>query len=88
MNSSIDRKIDNEYIAFKHVGELKNFEEMPFDATTQEWTGAMDTYRLTQKNGITVLDVTKDCIEKYANYLKKIFPDAMELIKELSENEV
>jgi uncharacterized protein YndB with AHSA1/START domain len=86
MNSIIESKITNEYIAFKHISELKNFEEMPIDAVTQGWTGAMETYRLTQNNTVTILDVTMDCIEKYADYFKKTFPKSMQIIKELSEN--
>lgn len=85
MNSIIESKIVNEYMAFKHISEMKNFEEMPIDAITQGWTGARETYRLIENNGITVLDVTMDCVEKYVDYFKKTFLDAMEMIKELSE---
>jgi hypothetical protein len=86
MNSSIDEKIDQEYIAFKHISELKNFEEMPIDATTQEWTGAMETYRLTQNNSFTILEVTMDCVEKHIDYFKTTFPKGLEMVKQLSEN--
>jgi hypothetical protein len=85
MNSIIESKIENEYMAFKHLSELKNYEEMPIDAITQGWTGAMETYRLTQNNALTVLNVTMDCIEKYADYFKETFPKSMGIIKELSE---
>jgi hypothetical protein len=85
MNSIIESKITNEYMAFKHIGELKKFVEMPIDAATKEWTGAMETYRLTQNNVGTILEVRMDCIKKYVDYFKEVFPKAMELIKELSE---
>jgi hypothetical protein len=85
MNSIIQSKVINEYMAFKHLSELKNFEEMPIDAVAQGWTGAMETYRLTQNSTITILDVTMDCIEKYADYFKNTFPKSMQIIKELSE---
>lgn len=85
MNSIIETKIDNEYMAFKHIGELKNFVEIPIDDATKEWSGAMETYRLTPKNNLTVLVVTMDCIEKYLNYMQEAFPKAMETIKKLSE---
>jgi hypothetical protein len=86
MNSIIDKKIDYEYIAFKHLSELKNFKEMPIDAATQEWTGAMETYRLTQNESNTVLYVTMDCVEKYVDYFKTTFPKGLEIVKQLSEN--
>jgi uncharacterized protein YndB with AHSA1/START domain len=85
MNSIIESKIACEYMAFRHIGELKNFVEMPIDAATQEWSGAMETYRLTQNNGTTTLEVTMDCVEKYVDYFKKTFPKSMEAVKELSE---
>jgi hypothetical protein len=85
MNSIIESKIPNEYMAFKHIGELKNFEEMPIDDATKEWSGAMETYRLIQNNSEIILEVTMDCIEKYADYFQETFPKAMQMIKELSE---
>lgn len=87
MNSIIDSKIDNEYMAFKHLSELKNFEEMPIDSATAEWSGAMETYRLTQNNSTTTLEVTMDCIEKYVDYFHEVFPKSMKLIKEISEKQ-
>jgi hypothetical protein len=86
MNSIIESKIINEYMAFKHISELNNYIEMPIDAATEQWTGGMETYRLTQNNAITVLEVNMDCIEKYAAYFKTTFPKSMEIIKALSEN--
>jgi hypothetical protein len=85
MNSVIEKKITNEFMAFKHISELKNYVEMPIDAATEQWTGAMETYRLTQNNTGILLEVTMDCIEKYVDYFEKTFPKSMEIIKELSE---
>jgi hypothetical protein len=85
MNSVIESKIDYEYMAFKHLSDLKGFIEMPIDDAAKEWTGAMETYRLTSSVSGTVLNVTMDCIEKYADYFKNTFPKSMEIIKELSE---
>ena len=87
MNSIIDRKIDNEYMAFKHLSELKHFKEMPIDDAAQEWTGAMETYKLTQQNNSnTVLEVKMDTVEKYAEYFNNTFPKGLEMVKQLSEN--
>jgi hypothetical protein len=85
MNSVIDKKVDNEYMAFKHLSEIKNFQEMPIDAATQEWSGAMETYRLTESNGMTVLDVKMDTVEKYVDYFITTFPNGLEMVKKLSE---
>jgi len=85
MNSVIDKKIDNEYMAFKHLSEIKKFQVMPVDDATQEWTGAMETYRLTEDKGITVLDVKMDTVDKYVDYFKTTFPKGLEMVKKLSE---
>lgn len=85
MNSIIDKKISNEYIAFKHISEIKNFVEIPFDSKTQEWSGTMETYQLTQNNGVTILEAKMDLIEKYKDYFKATFPKGLDLVKKLSE---
>lgn len=86
MNSIIDKKVENEYIAFKHLSSIKNFEEMPIDDESQEWTGSLETYRLTQNNSNIILDVKIDTLEKYVDYFKTTFPNGLEMVKTLSEN--
>ena len=86
MNSIIDKKIENEYIAFKHLSSMKNFKEMPIDDESQKWTGSLETYRLTQNNSTTLLEVKIDTLEKYIDYFKTTFPNGLEMVKTLSEN--
>jgi len=85
MNSLIETKIPNEFMAFKHLGEIKDHKEVPPNAETEKWSGAMETYKLTQKGDIVNLHVEVDVIEKHIDYFKDAFPKAVELIKELSE---
>ncbi|MFV8440906.1 SRPBCC family protein [Flavobacterium sp. LB2P44] len=87
MNSIIYKKIPNEYMAFKHISELKNFVEMPVDAKTQEWTGSMETYQLIEDNGLTVLVAKMDAVEKYVDYFKTTFPKGLDMVKKISEAE-
>lgn len=87
MNSVIYKKTPNEYMAFKHISELKNFVEMPVDAKTQEWTGSMETYQLIEDNGLTVLVAKMDAVEKYVDYFKTTFPKGLDMVKKLSEAE-
>ena len=60
MNSVIEKKIPNEYMAFKHLGEMKDFKEVPPNEETEKWAGAMETYRLTQKGDQVEHEVPKD----------------------------
>ncbi|MFB9078809.1 SRPBCC domain-containing protein [Flavobacterium procerum] len=85
MNSMIETKILNDYMAFKHLGEVKDFKEVPPNEETEKWSGAMETYRLTQKGDEVELEVAVDVIEKHIDYFKEAFPKGLEVVKELSE---
>lgn len=84
MHSIIERMIENEYMAFKHLNMIKDSQILEVDAT-QEWIGAMETYRLKETNGITILEATTDTVEKYVDYFNTTFMKALEVIKQLSE---
>jgi hypothetical protein len=86
MNSLIDKKIENQYMAFKHISELKNFEEMPIDNATAEWTGCMETYELIEDENLVFLVVKIDTLEKYVDYFNTTFQKGLERVKQLSEN--
>lgn len=85
MNSIIDKKDPNEYMAFKHIGGMKDFKELPIDEETKEWSGMMETYRLVPDDEFVDLTVQVDVVEKYMDYFKEAFPKGLEVVKELSE---
>ncbi|MGM8360440.1 SRPBCC domain-containing protein [Flavobacterium sp. ARAG 55.4] len=85
MHSVIEKKKVNEYMAFKHLAMIKNFEIEPVDSATQEWVNAMETYSLTETDGITVLEAKVDTTEKYVVFFNDAFAKALSIIKELSE---
>lgn len=85
MNSIIEKKNQNEYMVFKHLGEVRDFKELPIDEET-EWSGSMEIYRLTPDDEFTDLTVQVDVVEKFMDYFKEAFPKGLEIIKELSEN--
>ena len=85
MSSKIEKKIPNEYMAFKHLGEVKDFKELPNDEEAEKWSGAMETYRLTPDDEFTDLVVQVDVVEKHIDYFKDAFPKALEVVKKLSE---
>jgi Activator of Hsp90 ATPase homolog 1-like protein len=86
MSSIIEKKTENEYMAFKHLGEIKDFKELPIDEETEEWSGAMEIYRLTPEDEFTDLVVQVDVVEKSIDYFRDAFPKGLEIVKELSEN--
>ena len=85
MHSVIEKKTENEYMAFKHLAMIKNFEIEPLDPATQEWVGATETYSLTEVNGVTVLEAKVDSTDKYVAFFNDAFVEALSIIKELSE---
>jgi hypothetical protein len=88
MNSIIEKKIDNEYIVFKHISELKDFIAMSVDEKSEEWSGAKEIYTLSETNGRTDLNVKMDVIEKYVDYFNSTFRQGLEIVKKLSEKQL
>jgi hypothetical protein len=86
MYSIIDRIEENRFLAFKHLGDIKNFEEIPMTTETESWSGAMETYTLNKTNSGTELIVNVDALEKYIDFMNKTFPLALNELKRISEN--
>ena len=87
MYSIIETKTPNEYMAFKHIGEIKDFKEQPLNEETKKWSGAMETYRLIQDDEFTDLIAQVDTGEKFVDYFKDVFFFFFEVVKQLSEEE-
>jgi hypothetical protein len=86
MYSKIFKKIENKFISFNHIGNIKDFMEMPLDEETKDWSNSFENYELIEENGITKLTVTIDALEQYVGFFNESMPKAMELVKNLSEN--
>lgn len=87
MNSKISIKKPFDTMSFMHLGEIKEFKEMPITPETQQWSGAEERYDLTENNGITTVTTTMDVVEKFADYFNETFPKALQKVKEIAENE-
>lgn len=85
MYSMIEVNKPNEYMSIKHLGEIKDGKEMPPDEKTQQWSGAHENYRLTEKNGITELQVELDAVPEFAGFFNEAFPKAFKIVKKLAE---
>ncbi len=86
MYSTVEENKENSVMSFRHIGMLKNGEEMPLDEETKRWSGAMETYRLHEAGGRTVLEVDLDITEEHVGYFDKAFPNGLQRVKELAEN--
>jgi len=82
MVSFIDDIVPNEFMSFKHMGELKNSVE---NMAETAWTGSMENYHLKNMNGKTELTVEIDINDEFKEYFVNTFPKALAKVKELSE---
>jgi hypothetical protein len=82
MYSIIEKKLPFEEMTFKHQGEIKNGVEEPKD-----WAGAIESYQLKEANGITELNVRVDTTEDFLGYMQETFPKALDILKQISEQQ-
>ncbi|CAN5490078.1 hypothetical protein BH11BAC1_BH11BAC1_25660 [soil metagenome] len=86
--SVIEESRPFERMVFKHLGEVKNFQEQPETKESAEWIGSKEIYILKESNGITTLDVSLDSSNEFTEYFEKVFPKALEIVKQLAEKPV
>lgn len=87
MSSRISIKKPFETMSFHHIGEIKNFKEMPATKETESWSGCEERYDLAENNGITTLTASVEITESHADYFKAAFPKAIQKVKEIAESE-
>lgn len=86
MYSSIARKIPNEFMSFKHIGEVKQGIEQPAGFANGDWGDATENYKLTANGNTTVLEVEMDMDPAYEAYFKDAFPKALDKVKLIAES--
>lgn len=81
MSSHIEKLIENEHMVFAHQKEIKNGIERD-----SAWEGAKEIYYLRkEKDTRTELQVIVDITAAMEDYFKDVFPRALTLIKQISE---
>lgn len=86
MYSEIENFIENELLSIKHIGEMKDNQEMPLDSESSKWTGCYEIYRLNENYGITQIVVEVDVVNDFVDYMNKTFPLALERLKQICES--
>ena len=89
MYSFLEENIPNEKMYFRHIGEVRNFEEQPVDEKTGAWSGAREYYSLSSaenRNVPIVLNVLIDIDDNHLSFFEETFPKGLERVKELAEN--
>ncbi|HEX8332923.1 MAG TPA: SRPBCC domain-containing protein [Segetibacter sp.] len=85
MVSKIEANKPNEFMSFKHLGEVKNGVEDTESDAVKGWAGALENYTLKEAEGKTELAVEMDVHPEYKDMFMKMFPNALEQVKILSE---
>ncbi|MEO6254324.1 MAG: SRPBCC domain-containing protein [Ferruginibacter sp.] len=88
MYSTIAKKMPNEEMSFRHIGEIKDGKEQPLDEKTKAWSGGLETYTLKESGGVTTVNVELDVPRDFMEYFTTTFPKALLLVKDISENKV
>ncbi|RPD41729.1 SRPBCC family protein [Chitinophaga barathri] len=86
MISSISDNIPNEYMEITHEGTIMNGKEDYSAAESGGWAGAKETYTLKDAGGKTELSIYSDITEEYVDMFNKMWPKALDSVKQLSEN--
>ncbi|HLF52706.1 SRPBCC domain-containing protein [Flavobacterium sp.] len=87
MYSKIEKSVPNTLMSFKHLGEVKDGQELPINEETKKWTGAMENYLLEEKEGTTSLKVEMDAADEFTDFFNEKFPKALENVKMLAESQ-
>ena len=85
MISKIAEHIPNEYISIHHLGMYINGVEDYESEEVKKWTGAIENYKLSTKDGKSLLSVELDTTEDHKSYFEEKWPIALEKVKELAE---
>jgi uncharacterized protein YndB with AHSA1/START domain len=75
----------NEFMSFKHIGEVKDGVEDTESEKVKTWAGAHENYTLKDENGKTNLVVEMDINEEWKDYFVNTWPKALEKVKALAE---
>lgn len=85
MVSMVHDNIPNEFMSFKHLGEIKGGVEDTESERVKAWAGAFENYTLKTVDDKTELQVDLDMNDEFKEYFETAFPKALAKVKELAE---
>ena len=87
MVARIEANRPNEFMSFKHLGEIKDGVEDIESEKVKQWAGGLENYHLREASrDATELLVEIDLNEEFKDMFSKMFPKALEQVKVLAEN--
>lgn len=85
MISKIADHIPNEYISINHLGMYINGVEDYDSDEIKKWKGAIESYKLSTKEGKSLLSIETDTTEEHKAYFEEKWPLELNKVKELAE---
>jgi uncharacterized protein YndB with AHSA1/START domain len=85
MVSKIKENRPHEFLSIEHLGIMVNGVEDTESEEARKWTPAYENYTFTEKNGGTELSIEMDTTEEMKTEFEKMWPRALEKLKELAE---
>ena len=83
--STVAANRPNEFMSFKHLGEVKDGVEDTTSDRVKIWAGSFENYTLKETNGSTELTVTIDITDDFKDYFLNVWPKALEALKNIAE---
>lgn len=74
-----------EFLSIEHLGTVKNGVEDLESPAARTWTGARETYTLTNTQGGVTLTVEMDSTGEHRPFFEKTWPQALDRIKRICE---
>lgn len=85
MVSMVAANKPNEYMSFRHLGEVREGVEDTTSENVKVWAGSTENYSLKSEDGTTALSVDMDITKEFKEMFEKMWPKALEKVKALAE---
>ncbi|MFY0483881.1 SRPBCC family protein [Flavobacterium sp. PLA-1-15] len=86
MVSRVKENRPNEYMGIEHLGYYDKGNEVYDTPEVKSWAGSTENYTLLTVDGKTELTVDNDTSPDHKEMFEKIWPKALDIVKELAEN--
>jgi len=85
MLAEIAENIPGEFISIHHYGLVNGDDEITSGPEVEKWGPAFENYHFEENDGITTVTVEIDVVPEYADYFDKTWPEALKILKTISE---
>lgn len=76
-----------EFLSIEHQGLVVDGQEDTTSEAAKKWASTYENYKLSENDGKTELTIEMDCSDEYVEQFKKMWPNALELLKMIAEQE-